>query len=253
MKTASYMNPDLLLTFLLLTMVFGVAIAYLLKVFFQGRTQYGRVEQQGGSSLLSKRVMEMAYWVLQPLGDFLIYVGFSANNISFFSLIFGGIAGVSLAFGHFGSAGFFSAFCALFDSVDGIVARKMGTASNAGEVLDASVDRYVEFFFFAGLVLYYQQMSNLILLTLMAFLGSFMVSYSTAKAEALNVTPPRGNMRRPERALYLTLGAILSPISAQIFPGDQGIGYPMVLSLALVASLANGSAVHRLYAIAKEV
>ena len=91
-----------------------------------------------------------------------------------------------------------------------------------------------------------------------------MVSYSTAKAEALHVTPPRGNMRRTERAVYLTLGAVLSPISIQSFEMGKGyastqglypiaIGYPMVFALFLVALFANISAVERLYAIAKEV
>ena len=41
-----------------------------------------------------------------------------------------------------------------------------------------------------------------------------MVSYSTAKAEALGVEPPRGAMRRQERAVYFVLGAALVPIVA---------------------------------------
>ena len=247
------MNPDLIFTFILLTMLFALAIAYSLKLIFQGRARFERVERQGGSSLLSKGLMEMGYWALQPLGDAFIFLRISANVISYLSLFFGIIAGVALAFGRFGTAGLFSVFCALFDALDGIVARKTGTASNSGEVLDASVDRYVEFFFFAGLILYYQGSTGLVLLTLAAFLGSFMVSYSTAKAEALNVVPPRGSMRRPERALYLSLGALLSPISFQLFPADHGYAFPMIFSLALVGLLANGSALQRLYIIAKEV
>jgi hypothetical protein len=38
------------------------------------------------------------------------------------------------------------------------------------------------------------------LIALGAIAGSFMVSYSTAKAEALSVEAPRGSMRRSERA-----------------------------------------------------
>ena len=197
--------------------------------------------------------MEMAYWSLQPLGDLFISLKISANTISFLSLGLGGIAGISLAFGHFGSAGFFSAFCALIDAVDGMVARKTGTNSDSGEVLDASVDRYVEFFFFGGLILFYQKTGGLLIITLLALLGSFMVSYSTAKAEALGVIPPRGNMRRPGRALYLVLGAILSPITIQSFKSDPGLGYPMIFTLVMVALLANLSAVRRLYLISQLV
>ena len=130
-------------------------------------------------------------------------------------------------------------------------------------MLDAAVDRYVELFFFAGLIYYYRDIPWLVLLSAAALLGSFMVSYSTAKAEALHVVPPRGNMRRTERALYLTLGAILSPISIQSYElsasyRSQGlypiqVGYPMVFALFLVALFANASAVQRLSAISQAV
>jgi hypothetical protein len=88
-------------------------------------------------------------------------------------------------------------------------------------------------------------------------MGSFMVSYSTAKAEALHVSPPRGNMRRTERALYLTLGAILTPISIQMFEPSGfypvHLGYPMIFALGMIAILANISAVQRLVSIARAV
>ena len=239
------MNPDLTYTFILLTILLMIVLSYSAKEFLQGRSQFDRVDRQGGSSLLSKELMEMLYWGLQPLGNFFIALRISPNQISYLSLIFGLISGVLLAMGHFGAAGFFSAFCAIFDAVDGYVARKTGVASDCGEVLDASIDRYVEFFFFTGLIIYYRENISLVLLTLAALLGSFMVSYSTAKAEALQVIPPRGNMRRPERALYLTLGAILSPLSVE--------SYPMVFALVLVVLFANVSAVRRLYEIAQSV
>jgi len=235
------LDIDLIYTFALLTILFMIALAYSVKIFIHGKSRYDRVDRQGGSVLLSKSLMEMAYWGLQPLGNLFIFLRISANGISFLSLIFGAIAGVSLAFGHFGSAGFFSALSGIFDVVDGLVARKTRTASDSGEVLDASIDRYVEFFFFVGLIIFYHEKISFLLLTLAALIGSFMVSYSTAKAEALQVSPPRGSMRRSERALYLTLGAMLTPI----YP------YAMIFALVIVAILSNISAVQRLYHIAQ--
>ena len=258
------LNGDLLYTFVLLGIAGFLVLGYALKILFRGKATYDRVDRQGGSALLSKGLMEMAYWGLQPIGDLLILLRFTPNAISWMSFFFGAFAGVALAFGHFGSAGFFCTISSLLDSLDGMVARKTGVASDAGEVLDAAVDRYVEFFFIAGLIYYYKDVPWLIVLCLATLLGSFMVSYSTAKAEALHVTPPRGMMRRTERALYLTLGAVLSPISIQSFeinanyPSSSGvypvqIGYPMVFALFIVALFANMSAVHRLSAIANEV
>jgi phosphatidylglycerophosphate synthase len=255
---------DIVYTFLLLALVVVLVLTYGIKMIFKGKSHFKRVDSQGGSALLSKGLMEMAYWGLQPVGDLLIFFGFTPNGISLLSFGFGAMAGVALAFGHFGSAGFFSAISSLLDALDGMVARKTGVASDSGEVLDAAVDRYVEFFFMAGLIVYYRDIPWLVLLSLSALLGAFMVSYSTAKAEALHVTPPRGNMRRSERALYLTLGAVLSPISIQSYelsssypvsysPYPIDIGYPMVFALFLVAIFANMSAYQRLNAIAQEL
>lgn len=256
-------NGDLIYTYLLLSLAAILVLAYGIRTVLRGKAQYDRVDKDGGSALVGKGLMEMAYWGLQPIGDLLIFLKLTPNAISLLSFAFGAMAGIALGFGHFGSAGFFSTICSLLDSLDGMVARKTGVASDSGEVLDASVDRYVEFFFFAGLIVYYREIPWLVILSLAALLGSFMVSYSTAKAEALHVNPPRGNMRRTERAVYLTLGAVLAPLSIQSFETTStystgglypvAVGYPMVFALFIVALFSNLSAVQRLSAIAQEV
>ena len=136
-------------------------------------------------------------------------------------------------------------------------ARLTGHASDAGEVLDAAIDRYVEFFFVSGLVIYYRDMPLLQTIALFALMGSFMVSYSTAKAEALHVPPPPGIMRRPERAFYLILGSALSSIPIpwleDKFPSVTPVGFPMVFALCFIALLSNIAAIERLYTIAHAV
>jgi CDP-diacylglycerol--glycerol-3-phosphate 3-phosphatidyltransferase len=249
------MDFQLIYTLILISVVALAAFAYGIRVFINGRAKFSRVDKQGGSALLSKSVMEGAYWFLQPFGRLLVFCHVTPNQISWASLFFGIVAGTSLVFGHFGSAAAFATVSALLDSLDGMVARMTGVASDAGEVLDAAADRYVEFFFLGGLAVYYREIPTLMILTLIALMGSFMVSYSTAKAEALHVDPPKGSMRRPERALYLILGAALSPVTIPIFEQDRdftiAIGHPMVIAVSLVAVLANLSAIERLYAIAK--
>lgn len=251
------MNFDLILTIALFGLAAVLALAYLLRVFFKGEAHFDRVDRQGGSALLSKQVMEGAYWCMQPLARLLVFLRITPNQLSWASFFLGLIAGACLAVGHFGSAAVFSAVSALLDSLDGMVARMSGTASDAGEVLDAAVDRFAEFFFIGGLVIYYRSIPILMAVALLALLGSFMVSYSTAKAEALGVTPPKGSMRRPERAVYLTLGAALAPVTIPWWESipefSIPVGHPMVFALALVAVMANFSAVERLWAIAKAV
>jgi CDP-diacylglycerol---glycerol-3-phosphate 3-phosphatidyltransferase len=251
------MSFDLIQKLVLIIIAALVALLYLVRVALKGRAHFDRVERQGGSVLLSKRVMEMAYWGMQPVARLLVFFHVTPNRLSWASLTFGVLAGACLMYGHFGFGATFAAISALLDSLDGMVARLTGLASDAGEVLDAAVDRYVEFFFLAGLAVYYRQIPALVGLALLALLGSFMVSYSSAKAEALQVSPPKGSMRRPERALYLILGAALSPVTIPWFETYRefsiAIGHPMVIALCLVAVMSNVSAVERLWAIAKAI
>lgn len=252
--TSSY---NLKSTLLLLALVAVLVVVYSIRLVVKGRVHYARVDKQGGSPLLSKGLMEMAYWSLQPLARALVALGITPNMISWSSLVFGLLAGACLAFGHFGFGGAFALVSGFMDSLDGMVARLTGTSSDAGEVLDATIDRYAEGFFISGLVIYYRDIPVLQILALLALMGSFMVSYSSAKAEALQVDPPKGSMRRPERAVYLTLGAILSPITIAEFEYVRdypiAIGFPMVFALGLIAVLANASAIERMAAIAKEM
>jgi CDP-diacylglycerol---glycerol-3-phosphate 3-phosphatidyltransferase len=247
-------NYDLLNTLALVVTLIMVTLAYGVRLVLRGRAHFDRVERQGGSVLLGKGMMEMAYWSLQPVARFLVFCGVSPNQLSWTSLVLGGVAGVCLAYGHFGYAAVFATQSAFLDTLDGMVARLTGQASDAGEVLDAAVDRYVEFFFLACLVIYYREIPIFQIIALMALMGSFMVSYSTAKAEALHLDPPSGIMRRPERAFYLVVGAALSPLplpwlsSLETF--STPVGYPLLGAVALVALLANISAIERFWTIA---
>jgi len=250
-------RTNLASTCVLLIAVLLLAVAYAIRMVIKGRAHFSRVEKQGGSALLSKAIMEMGYWWIQPLARGFVLLGVTPNQLSWASFFFGLIAGACLAFGHFGFGGGFALISGFLDSLDGIVARMTGVSSDAGEVLDATVDRYVEGFFLGGLIIYYHDVPALQILAILALLGSFMVSYSSAKAEALHVDPPKGSMRRPERALYLTLGAVLSPISISLYEQTlyvpMAVGFPMVFALGMIAVMANASAGERMWAIAKEM
>lgn len=251
-------SVDLIHTIVLVILAVGLGVTYGLRVMRRGRAHFDRVDKQGGSVFLSKALMEMAYWGMQPVARLLVGCRITPNSLSWSSFFFGLSAGLSLAYGHFGVAGVFSGISGVLDSLDGMVARLTGQSSDAGEVLDAAVDRYAEFFFLGGLVLYYREVPSLQLLALLALLGCFMVSYSTAKAEALGIDPPKSSMRRPERAFYLTLGAILSPVSIASFELVSGVGgkpyaYPMIFAMALVGIVSNFSAVERFVVLARKI
>lgn len=228
---------------------------YTVRAYLIGRARHHRLENVEGK-LLGRPLMEAAYWFLSPVTNLLLAIGATPNVVTLASLVPGLGAGVAVAMGHFGLGALLMVIAALCDIFDGLLARRLGVMSDAGEVYDAAADRYMEFFFVAGMVVHYRQLWPLQVLALAAMLGSFMISYSTAKAEALGLPPPKGMMRRPERTFYLGGGATFVPVVALALPADWAArteihDLPVLVPLALVAVLGNISAVFRFATIAR--
>jgi phosphatidylglycerophosphate synthase len=233
-----------------------VITIYVARTLARGRARGTRTDADGGSMFLSKAAMEMGYWLLDPLVDGLAALHITPNMVTAFSLVPALLAAVAAGFGWFGLACVLATMGSLCDLVDGVLARRTGLASDAGEVLDAAVDRYIEFLFLAGVAVYYRTHWMVLSLTLAALFGSLMVSYTTAKAEAMGVVPPRGSMRRAERAVYLLVAAGLTPITRVLFEGTPSHALrelPIIFALILVALVTNVSVVQRFGLIAAEL
>lgn len=226
-----------------------------MRLLIRGTVRFDRVNAVGGSPLLSKRLVEMGYWAILPLARRCVAAGITPNHITWASLGLGIASGVCMAVGLQGLGALFALLSVLGDILDGQVAREAKSGSAAGEVLDASVDRYMEFFFVGGLVVFYRHNAVLMIIALAAMLATFMVSYSTAKAEAMGVDPPRGAMRRHERSTYFISGAVFS---SMLGPWLEPFAWmpdlkapPMMVALAIVAVAGNVSAVRRLVLISR--
>jgi CDP-diacylglycerol--glycerol-3-phosphate 3-phosphatidyltransferase len=181
----------------------------------------------------------------------LVTLGVSANAVSVLGVGLAAVGGVLLSLGHFGLAAVAMVAASLSDALDGLVAR---CASVSGSLLDASADRYEEFFFIGGMAVFFRGSIVLLVLALFALAGSFMVSYGSAKAESLGIPVPSGAMRRAERAVCLCLGAALSVPLGWLARGVAMPGWislaPAVAALAIIAVVANVSAIRRLSLIA---
>jgi CDP-diacylglycerol--glycerol-3-phosphate 3-phosphatidyltransferase len=231
----------------------GVVLTYVVRALVRGRARHARTEADGGSVFLNKASMEMGYWLLSPVVRTLAALRITPNAVTMFSLVPALGAAVAVAFGWFGLGCVLATLASLCDMVDGVLARRLGVASEAGEVVDAAVDRYVESFFLCGLIVYYRSHWIVLLIVLAALLGSFLVSYTTAKAEAMGVPPPRGSMRRAERAVYLLVASDLTAFSKLLFadsPSHALRELPIILALTMVGVVSNLSAVQRFAAIA---
>jgi phosphatidylglycerophosphate synthase len=247
---------DVYFSIFMSALLVAVMLGYALRVFVLGRLRHARSESDGGSVWLGKPAMEMAYWFLTPTIDTLAALRVTPNMVTFGSLIPALGAAIAVAFGWFGLACFLATIGGLCDTIDGPLARKLGIASNAGEVVDAAADRYVEFFFFAGLAIYYRGYPIVLILVLGAIFGAFMVSYATAKAEAMGVEAPRGAMRRAERCVYILVGSGLTGISKAIFAGSPSHALrelPIILAITMVAVVANVSAAQRMGSVAADL
>jgi CDP-diacylglycerol---glycerol-3-phosphate 3-phosphatidyltransferase len=205
---------DQVYAYAVVVLCLGALAVCAVRVVLRGDVHYDRVNAVGGSALLSKRLVEMGYGTLLPLARLCHAHRITPDHISWASLAFGIGAGVALASGLLGLGGMLALFSGVGDILDGQVARLGKGGSSAGEILDASVDRYMEFFVIGGAAIFYRHHAGFLAVALLALLAAFMVSYATAKAEAMGVEPPKGAMRRHERGVYLIAGAVLSPIFA---------------------------------------
>ncbi|TFG94472.1 MAG: CDP-alcohol phosphatidyltransferase family protein, partial [Myxococcales bacterium] len=103
----------------------------------------------------------------------------------------------------------------IFDVLDGAVARRGGTASAFGAFFDSTLDRLGEAALFSGIAIYFvttagQRWPILGLgVSLLALSGSFLVSYTRARAEGLGLDCRVGIAQRPERIVGLGLPTLL--------------------------------------------
>lgn len=184
-----------------------------------------------------------------------IALGITANAVTLASLALGAVAGVLLGAGVFGWAACAMIVASLGDALDGLVARRSRTASVGGAVLDASVDRYEEAFLLGGIAVHFRASPALLAIAIAALSGSFMVSYGSAKAEAMGARVPPGAMRRAERAASLCAGVALTLATqalarSGVLPAWASEA-PLVAAVAVVALVANVSAVRRLRRLAR--
>jgi CDP-diacylglycerol---glycerol-3-phosphate 3-phosphatidyltransferase len=219
---------------------------YGIRVAIRGGFHSERVARFGGSALIGRGAMDMTYWVIEPVVRGLARLGITPNSLTWSALVSGFGAGVALGLGWFGVGCLLATISTVTDMLDGQVARLTNTSNDRGELLDAAVDRYTEFALFAGIAFALRDSWWQLALALASLHASFMVSYATAKAEALKVTPPRGLVRRHERGTYAIIGIGLTPVFGPTCVAN-GLPYTSatLLALAIIAVVGNAAAVTR--------
>lgn len=217
--------------------VSAVFIAYGARVVFVGRAVDARVQRERPTALLGRFPMEAVHWALRCVGAAVDSAGISPDAVTWTSLVLT-VGTVPLAAtGHFDWAALLLALGSACDAIDGIVARRRATCSDSGEVFDAVVDRYADAMPLVGLSIYYHDDVAALSIMLLTIIGSLLVSYVRAKAEAMQVNPPGGLMRRHERLVYIGIGLAVGPYIR--IPFISSARPATVLMVAFVGILAN--------------
>jgi CDP-diacylglycerol---glycerol-3-phosphate 3-phosphatidyltransferase len=128
-----------------------------------------------------------------------------------------------------------------FDATDGSLARLTNRVTKFGGFLDSSLDRYADGILMLALVWRGIELNNrlMIVLAVIALIGSFLVSYTRARAEGLGVQMKEGWFTRLERMIVLVLGLLSTLVIEQ---------WGLIVALAVLAVLSNVTAVQRILA-----
>ena len=156
----------------------------------------------------------------RPLAKFLARTPLTPNQISFLSFI-AALGALSLFLtGHNVWAGIVVQISSVLDGVDGDLARIKNMKSSFGGFFDAILDRYSDFAILGGLTFwaleFEARFDDMVVVSagLAATVGSFMISYSRARAEVSFGKPFPGLMgslaSRDARLLIIMIGSIVS-------------------------------------------
>jgi len=176
--------------------------------------------------------------IAQPVAAAVARTGLSPNQVTLLGLLVNLVAAVFVGFGLFVAGAVAMLAGGVLDLIDGALARATGRATPFGSVLDAVVDRYTEGAILFGLLLWELHHGRTVepALLFAAVAGSFLVSYTRARAEVIRMDVKEGLFTRTERVVLLALGLVLA-----------GVPYVLLGVLWLLAVLTNVTAVQRLY------
>jgi len=194
-------------------------------------------------TMFGETVRKYSQFFLQPMARIFGATGITPNGLTILGFILMiGVAGV-LAQGYFLLGGILIIAVVILDALDGLLARMSNLTSRFGAFLDSTLDRYSEAVLFLGVFIHlisepgHEQQ---LILIYAAMVGSLMVSYARARAEAIGVALKDGLLTRFERIFILCTGLIL-----------YGLWSPVALTggLWVLAILSNFTAIQRMYLV----
>ena len=204
----------------------------------------GTRDLRGGDSLLSTRIKEAVRAALAPVVRLAVRLHITPNVVTVLGFGVVSVAALLVATGNLFAGAAVLTAGSLLDAVDGALARATGGGTPFGSFLDSTLDRAAEAVLYAALAAYFLATSDQpaapVLLALTALVGSFMVSYTRARAEGIGVSASNGLAPRTERLVLIVAGIALA-----------GIGFEIGLigAMAVVTILATATTIQRIWQV----
>lgn len=182
-----------------------------------------------------QRYTDGARAAIAPMVRGLVRMGVTANAVTLLGLA-GSAAAAGLILGRYWlAAGFVFAFANILDSFDGSIARLTGKETRLGAFLDSTFDRLSEALVIGaiGVTLGQDGTEWAVAAAFLALAGSFLVSYTRARAEGLGIATNHGGlMSRPERLVLTAAGIFFAPFT--------GVTEGVVVALAALSFITVG-------------
>ena len=150
--------------------------------------------------------------LLDPCVSFLFKAGVTPIGVTIAGLILSFAGAFAIARGELVAGGALLVLSGVCDTLDGSLARRSGKDSVFGAFIDSTIDRAAELASFGALIVYYVSREGssrfAVPLAVAALAGSFLTSYTRARAEGLGLDCRVGLLERPERVALLVLGLL---------------------------------------------
>lgn len=200
--------------------------------------------------------------IIAPVGNLLARIGVHPHVLSIAGLVLSIVAGLVYSSGFFFWAAWVVLLAGICDTLDGQIARQTKKVSKFGSFFDSTLDRYSDILLFIGLAYHFAggqafmglQGSEIrehaspwtVAIIILTIAGSFMVSYTRARAEGLGIECKAGLMQRPERITLLIIGSLFGSIPA-IGP------ILMKFTLLILAISSNLTAMYRIFYVRNQL
>ena len=202
----------------------------------------GTHDLRRGDSVLPEWVKDAVRATLRPIVGLAIALHVTPNTITVIGVAITLVASVLVAGGWLLIGAAVLTAGSLLDAVDGALARAQGGGTAFGSFLDSTLDRVSEAILYIGIAAWFlfarEEPAWPVLLVLVALAGSFLVSYSRARAEGIGVSASVGLAPRTERLVLVIAGIAVA-----------GLGYDVGLigALAVIAVLTVATVFQRIW------